>query len=316
MAGFQFLRQECYASVRSQTAPTKSGGKRLGGGKRAAREIVAEATRAPDSTPHVQHPAPPRVLHGIDTDELLIWCEQLETVARDQTVPMRDGKTRRQRSDTPILMGMVASYPGPADEGDPEYVRWRDLTAAWSLKRYGDTVVSILEHTDEPHGHVHVLVASGGRSVKPLHAGYAASLAAQNAGATRKEQGIAYAGGCRALQDDYHQQVAIPCGLARIGPRRRRLSRAEWMSEQAAHDAAAKAIADADAKTAAADALWIKVKAAEVKVEADAERNVRIHQALDSVTRARTAALFVAEGDEPKSTSSKAAKPPRRPGTP
>ena len=301
--------------MRSQAAPTKSGGKRPGSGKRSARDIVAEAIRAPEAAPHVPHPQPPRVLHGMEADELPIWCEQLEVVARDQTVPMRDGKARRQRSDTPILMGMVASYPGPADEGDPAYVRWRDLTAAWSLERYGDAVVSILEHADEPHGHVHVLVASRGRSVKPLHAGYAASLAALDAGGTRKEQGIAYAGGCRTLQDDYHERVAIPCGLARIGPRRRRLSRPEWVAEQVANDAAAQAIEKARAETAEIEALWVKVRAAEAKVQADAERNVRIYEGLDSVTRAQAAVLFV-DDNEPKSTSAKAAKPTRRPRIP
>ena len=315
MAGFQFLRQECYASVRSQAAPTKSGGKRPGSGKRSARDIVAEAIRAPEAAPHVPHPQPPRVLHGMEADELPIWCEQLEVVARDQTVPMRDGKARRQRSDTPILMGMVASYPGPADEGDPAYVRWRDLTAAWSLERYGDAVVSILEHTDEPHGHVHVLVASRGRSVKPLHAGYTASQAALDAGGTRKEQGIAYAAGCRALQDDYHAQVAIPCGLARIGPRRRRLSRPEWVAEQAANEAAAQAIEKARAETAEIEALWVEVRAAQAQVQADAERNLRIYEGLDSVTRAQAAVLFV-DGNEPKSSKAKAAKPTRRPRRP
>ena len=321
MSGFQFLRQECYASVRSQAAPTKSGDKRPGAGKRSARDVVAEAVRASGAAPHVEQPQPPRVLHGLGAEELPLWCEQLEAVARDQTVAMRDGKARRQRSDTPILMGMVASYPGSADEGDPEYVRWRDLTATWALERYGEAVVSILEHTDEAHGHVHVLVASKGRSVKPLHAGHAASQAVQDAGGTRKEQGIAYAAGCRALQDAYHEQVAVACGLARVGPRRRRLSRSEWQAEQVANEAAARAIEKARVETAAVDALWVEVRAAQAQVQADRQRNERIHRALDSVTRARTAALFVedaesVEGNELESTGAKAAKPTGGLGSP
>ena len=77
-----------------------------------------------------------------------------------------------------------------------------------------------------------------------------------------------------------------------------------------ANEAAAQAIEKASVETAAVDALWVEVRAAQAQVQADRERNERIHRALDSVTRARTAALFVedVEGKEPEPTSAKVAK--------
>ena len=52
--------------------------------------------------------------------------------------------------------------------------------------------MSIVEHLDEKHGHLHVLVSAGGRSVKPLHPGYAASVPLRQAGATQAAQSDAY----------------------------------------------------------------------------------------------------------------------------
>ena len=36
----------------------------------------------------------------------------------------------------------------------------------------------------------------------------------------------------KAFQDDYHAQVAIHCGMARLGPKKQRLTRAEWKAQK------------------------------------------------------------------------------------
>ena len=99
-------------------------------------------------------------------------------------------------------------------------------------------MVSIVEHLDEKHGHLHVLVSAGGRSVKPLHPGYAASVPLRQAGATQAAQSDAYSA-ARAWQDEYQEKVAAACGLARLGPGRQRLSRAQWLDQQRQVEAAA-----------------------------------------------------------------------------
>ena len=111
-------------------------------------------------------------------------------------------------------------------------------------QRYGPHLVSVLEHVDEAHGHVHALVANRGASVKPLHAGHAAAMKLVGP----KPRSDAYKAAERTLQDEFHAQVAGPCGLARVGPRRRRLTRAEWQTDQVARrtlKAQADAVADA-----------------------------------------------------------------------
>ena len=64
-------------------------------------------------------------------------------------------------------------------------MRWKALNVAYFCEKFGPNVVSIVEHLDEKHGHLHVLVSAGGRSVKPLHPGYAASVPLRQAGATQ-----------------------------------------------------------------------------------------------------------------------------------
>ena len=71
-------------------------------------------------------------------------------------------------------------------------MRWKALNVAYFCEKFGPNVVSIVEHLDEKHGHLHVLVSAGGRSVKPLHPGYAASVPLRQAGATQAAQSDAY----------------------------------------------------------------------------------------------------------------------------
>ena len=48
----------------------------------------------------------------------------------------------------------------------------------------------------------------------------------------KKRADRAYVEAMRGWLDHYHQQVAMPSGLARLGPGRRRLTRAEWQREK------------------------------------------------------------------------------------
>lgn len=294
--GFQFFREEGYALVRGQGRPSTGTGKQARGereaGRRSARDIIGEAIRAEGDHPHVAAPRPPRVLHGVPADELLTWYEQLEDLARRQVVDAvsKLGKPikRRQRSDTPVLIGAIASYPGPADDADPGYVAWRDKVMAFARRRYGDRIVSVIEHTDEPHGHIHILVADAGRSIKPLMAGHGAQLAALAAGMTKKEAAAAYKSATRALQDDFYAAVSIEVGLTRLGPGGRSLPRPAWQREKASARAIAHAIAKAKEDEAAA------IAAAEAAAEqrrklVDAQVAVQAQAAV--VERARRALL-------------------------
>ena len=74
-------------------------------------------------------------------------------------------------------------------------------------------------HNDEEQPHIHFYVYSDTEvNAKALHYGHAA-----------KKNFIAAS---KAFQDDYHAQVAIHCGMARLGPKKQRLTRAEWKAQK------------------------------------------------------------------------------------
>ena len=240
--GFQFIREECYARVRAQAAPDgKKGASRAGRGKISAREVIAEVVRLPGASPHVLTPTAPRILYGLDTEELPLWLDQIEAMALDVKVDTVNGP-RRQRSDTPILMGVIATYPSKADENDPLYIVWRSRVLEFFKRRYGSNLVSVLEHNDERFGHLHAEITHRGMSVKTLHAGHEAMLESASRGESKKEQSAAYINGARILQDQFFKEVSVESGLARTGPKRRRMTRAQWQAQNQAAGAAALSI--------------------------------------------------------------------------
>jgi cell division septum initiation protein DivIVA len=111
-----------------------------------------------------------------------------------------------------------------------------------------------------------------------LHPGVAAKEATKSAalaeGADAKAANAmgdkAYRGAMRAMQDGFWRSVGIPCALARIGPARRRLTRAEWHAEKAGVAAAAEALQVADVARAEADTA--RHAAAMVTDAAEAQR--------------------------------------------
>jgi hypothetical protein len=80
----------------------------------------------------------------------------------------------------------------------------------------------------------------------------------------------AYRGAMRDLQDGFWRSVGIPCALARIGPARRRLTRAEWHAEKAGVAAAAEALQVAGAARVEADAA--RQAAAQITGAAEVQR--------------------------------------------
>lgn len=220
--GFQFVHLETYARK------TDTRGRSVG-------YVLDEASRAPEASLHVDAPEPPEVVVGLSLDELRALHDSRVDVAR---VVDSKGKEKRVRVDQHTLATIVASHPG----GSPEEVaRWERLTVKWLQATYGDRLASVVRHVDEGHPHVHAYVLPEGemraRAFHPgVHAKEAArrdAVAAGDDAKTANRKGdVAYKHAMRGWQDGYWQQVGLPCGLARIGPGRRRLSRDGWKAEQ------------------------------------------------------------------------------------
>ena len=279
--GYQFIHLETYSRK------TDSAG-------RSTAFVFDEAERRPDTCQHVAVPVPPSVLFGTSMLDLRRAHDTRVATATTEAV----GKTRRIRVDQHTLGTVVASFPVPweAVRADPvqadALADWEQRTVAWLHDQYGDQLAAVVRHQDErfPHLHAFLLPADPSMRAKALHPGWSAKTVAVAAakaegsdGKTANAKGdAAYKAAMRAWQDSYWQEVGLPCGLARLGPGRRRLTRAAWQTEQAAvrttaalmrkADEAQRAVqeveADIGARTQAVSALELRVSAASEKAHA------------------------------------------------
>lgn len=222
--GFQFIHLETYAR---KTDPKG----------RSVNYVLDEAERRPDACLHVDVPAPPELVHGLPMEELRAAHD---TMAADARVVDATGRSKKVRVDQHTLATIVTSHPG----GTPvEVERWESLTVAWLKDTYGSRLATVVRHVDEGHPHLHayLLPDDDGMRARVMHPGVEAKVAAKAAaaadGADSKTANAtgdrAYKAAMRTWQDAYWQAVGMPCGLARIGPGRRRLSREAWKAEQA-----------------------------------------------------------------------------------
>jgi len=207
--------------------------------------IFAEARRDPGASVHVANPASPVVVYGVDVDEVERRHDAAADMAR--TTP-KGGKPKRIRQDQQTLICVVASHYFTVEEvrDDPlkrrDLDRWESLTVEWLQAQYGDQLVSVVRHEDESHWHVHayVLPSSPDMKASALHPGQQAKAEIMQAGpadsedskAVNRRGDRAYKAAMREWQNSYYTAVAAPCGLTRLGPQRRRLTRAEWKAEQ------------------------------------------------------------------------------------
>lgn len=282
MGGYQFIHIEMYS--------------RTGRDGRGTSWVFDEAARHPDSCHHVSRPLPPQTVFGVDVDTVRIEHDRRTAEAKTKT---KTGKTRAVRKDQNTLVTVVVSHPAALGEmrlGTRQAVEdWEKRTVAWLQQEFGGSLVSVVRHLDEAHPHLHGFVIPQDTEMRAarLHPGAKAKLDAmafslpnEDRTNANKRGDTAYRQAMRDWQDSYWQAVGLPCGLSRLGPRRRRLSRAEWKAEQTAQAAVAIAAQNAaiitdDAKKRV-EAAKAKVVAAEQKVmetAAHAEMLVNIARA-------------------------------------
>lgn len=214
---------------------------------RSVSDIAGEAERLEGACPHVVDPQPPVILEGIRPSEVVQLVERriaaqnnlLRRLRKEQ--PERKDTLRGIRADTHVMIASVFSFPdlvGDVDQAD--YLRWRWDVIAFAKADAGHNgaeVVSIVEHFDETHPHVHVLALpicaddNMRMDAKRCHEGHRSQdehKAQRWAGSPSRS----YKQAMRGWQDRYHAEVGAKHGQARTGPRRRRLDRAAWRAEQ------------------------------------------------------------------------------------
>ena len=277
--GYQFLHVEAYA---------RKAGKGKAGGH-SIRSIIAEATREPGACPHVENPAAPIPLFGASLDEV----EALATAWGNES---KDALGRGIRKDGHCLLAGVISAP---DEMTAEgWLSMKRDAIEW-LNRDG-RLVSVIEHTDESHRHFHFYkIPAPGARFETIHPGRAAAMKSKAGGGEIKDQRHAYCEAMRALQDDFFEKVGARYGLARLGPKKRRLTRSGWHQEQAAAVAASKAMAMAEnqlaeARAAIGEASGAKADLAEAMAEAMASLDRAKAEAFAGAEKAKAEAKAAA----------------------
>ena len=212
-----FFREEGFGVTGSVGRPSKMG--KPGRSRFNARQVIGEAIREEEFV-HVPAPQPPIHLHGLTAAELVVWyeTEHVPAAARMKVSTLRP-KPRKQRSDTPTVIGAVCSYPKPGvPQDDPDLAVWKQQVVRTAKKLYGKHLKSVFAHSDESYWHIHIIAAGDGSSVKPLLSGHAAAAQVARDGGTRKSQQAAYVAGCVALQDRVWALCGEPCGLSRLSP--------------------------------------------------------------------------------------------------
>lgn len=234
--GFQFAHIETYS---------RSGGR---SGKLNIAEIISEARRSPEASLHVENPKAPVPVYGCDFDELM---RRHDTLIEQAQETLANGKKRAVRKDTCSLFTCVLSHPATPDEcrNAPDIKAaveaWTRDSVKWlrrDLEARGGTLETVIMHIDESHLHLHAYGLHSSGHADRLHPGKAAKKrvveAAVADGQEKKAANAmgdkAYVEAMREWQDSYSLNVGLAHGLTRLGPARRRLSRAEWRAEKAA----------------------------------------------------------------------------------
>ncbi|MQB35700.1 hypothetical protein DXT97_02555 [Agrobacterium tumefaciens] len=286
--GYQFIHLESFA----RKADAKGRGTDF---------IFSEASRRPEASVHVETPLPPVVVYGVDVEAVQ---EIHDTAAAAATIAVKGGYVRKVARDKKTLHTVVASHPLTMAEirDDPakrkEAEEWERRTVAWLRSQYGDDLKSVVRHEDEEYFHIHAYVIpvdEPGMSALKYHPGVTAKREIMDGGkghedkkALSKRADAAYKQAMRQWQDSYHEAVAIPCGLTRLGPQRRRLSRDEWQREQVQARSLQKVVQQARKVKASGEEFISRTKSDAAKVAADAAHK-------QDAARTATAAAMAAQ---------------------
>ena len=244
MSGYQFGHVEGYARKGGFDPKTKQ---RVMSGW----DIIEEAERHENATPHIEIPQSP-ILHfgvmpSVAMKEAADWAEQA-----------KDAIGRKLRVDGLCITAGVVSFPAERMDDWPAY---RDEAIDWCKEKYGDRLMSIVEHIDEAYPHIHFYVVPKiGYNFDSVHDGYRAANEVKNKKLKKGAQNTAYKKAMEIWQDELHSACGAKYGLARTGPRRQRLTRDQWKSRQAVAEHVAELMRQAtekkvDAELQAADLL-------------------------------------------------------------
>ncbi len=219
---YQFIHIESYSRTGTSREIHKSNGTVVKVEKWSAAQVGAEACRLEGQCPHVENPKEPGQLYGVSPLEAVKlaeeWAEQ-----------KKDPKGRKYRSDGLCLLAGVISVPQErANDWDTlkgEYVEFLK-------EKYGPRLKSVIEHLDEECPHLHFYaVPEPTENFDDIHDGRKAA-AAVGFKAKTCLRNQAFKTAMRSFQVTFYEKVAKAQGFLRFGPKRVRLTRAQWVAQK------------------------------------------------------------------------------------
>jgi hypothetical protein len=164
-------------------------------------------------------------------DKAEAWAESRGDTYTKKTKKGEVEIKRGYRADAPVMAGGVISWPR---EREAEWTDFRDASVRWLKNHYRERLLSVVEHLDERHPHLHFYcVPLPGEDFGAVHEGYSARQDSRNKGEKAGETITAYKQAMKLWQDDFYNAVAIDFGLARIGPARERKEREAALADRA-----------------------------------------------------------------------------------
>ena len=107
-------------------------------------DIASEAERVPAHCKHVLMAKEPIRVFGCSPKEAVVLAEAWGAQAKD-------GLGRKLRSDAPVMLAGILSYP----KDGQEWSAFKAQALIWLRKTYGSALKSVVVHQDESHPHLH-----------------------------------------------------------------------------------------------------------------------------------------------------------------
>ncbi|HBL0836587.1 TPA: hypothetical protein LOO12_004732 [Escherichia coli] len=220
---YQFIHIEDYginiSKKRSNNGTSEKYKKETKG--RSVSQIISEAKRDNGFCSHVEKPEEPIILYGKSLDEV----EKLAMEYHSKTkIIDKNGKEKKLRSDANVLLAGVISLNRENMEIWEDY---KNDSIAYLKNKYGEKLISVIEHTDEEHPHIHFYcIQDIGKKFDLIHDGKKALY--ENKDKKKHDQNIAYLNAMRDFQEDFFKVVSSNYGLSKDGPKRARMSRSDY----------------------------------------------------------------------------------------
>lgn len=271
-AGSQFIHIENYARKANKSSKTQGN----------IKGVLGEALRKDGFHPHVEVPNEPDFLFGQKSD-----LTGLEKEIDDRVKTEKDSLGRKIRDDVNLLIAGVCSYHRPykAEWSSDELMAlecWKELTTDFLKKEYGDSLRAVLLHTDEDHPHIHFYVLDKqdlAGSVKKWNPGVAARSALPDKTTPKHEKEAAFKKAMEGFQDSFYRSVGQMVGMTRLGPKKQRLNRQEWLAQKKQAVAFSQIQASIDEANRIFDDKWAELEGEKKKIDIRVKIMVKEHKA-------------------------------------